>query len=870
MTAYLTIILVKQFTKENIMKKLVFLLAIYFSLLIPSYSGMIYQNFEKNDEAGWDGSCHVEKSEEAQSGSYSFQARCNEDWGYFFVRSQNGSWRNNLIQKNNDRLTFWIYALPVVETDNNIAVKIYDQHAYNKEGAEVWTDHKAIYGQWTKLTILFSQFPADLRLDVVDKIEFKTFYPGIYRIDDIQAVRENYVYQSFENQTGSIAPPIYGSAWNGAGFIQDKNTHDGNSAWKMILYKYWGGCKIQPEFSLLYNNERTFAHICLDDGVNDYLSFWVYAVPQNGLDNNLNVQFYDHGIHKTDKTKAEFWTSQVCQYKTWTRIVIPFSAIKEKHPELNLKNLHKIQIQMYWPGTYYLDQIQCGSDIPAWDIDALNQQSLEWNVKKKTNNFVLEKQITGDSNWTTVHSGSENIFDLRGMTAACQFRVRSEEFIDSENTIPYVSGWSDVLQYIPERNQVPQKIPYISANDTQLWRNGRPFKMHGVNMGNYFLLEPWMLGLNGKEYKDQEFIENILAQRFASEKKENLLQAHRQALLSEKDFHVLSQMNINFIRLPLYYKYFQDENGRIIEKGFDQLDQILNWGEQYGIYILLDMHGAPGSQSICFHTGKINFNKLFDDIEGPIYQEKTVALWTYIAKRYKDRPIVLGYDLLNEPLGVIDLDDPNDLKRIFDPDIFRAACHKMWGFYDRLYQAIRQVDSKHIIVMESLWEMTKSLPLPTEYNWENIVYQYHYYHWDKFNPDPCVSSDDPTLAMHHHLSDYIQSHENYIKMHSQHLSKYQEKIQVPVMIGEFTGFFSRDVWQLYLNTFDKYGWSWAMWSYKVSDNNSSWGLVIGIDSSNKIDLETDSYDQLLNKMMQSDFYHCRPNQSIVDIIRLSY
>jgi len=135
------------------MKAFTLSLIIYFSLMIPSYSGMIYQDFENNKQAGWKGSCCVKRSEAARSGSYSFQATCDEDWGTFFVNSQSGSWTNDLIQKNNDRLTFWVYALPIVETDNNIAVRIYDQFDYKKDGTEAWTDHNAISEHLTHVNL---------------------------------------------------------------------------------------------------------------------------------------------------------------------------------------------------------------------------------------------------------------------------------------------------------------------------------------------------------------------------------------------------------------------------------------------------------------------------------------------------------------------------------------------------------------------------------------------------------------------------------------------------------------------------------------------------------------------------------------------
>jgi glucosylceramidase len=160
--------------------------------------GLIYQNFEGSGELGWagDGStvrCSI-SGEPVHSGSYSWRIDSAVLFNYNFVRSKDGSWDVDFIQENNDRLVFWIYSLPAgsgEETDNTVAVKFYDTDAYNVNGYEIWTRYNANNGQWTKLTILFTQLPSDFNLRHVDKLEFKNYYPGTYYLDDIQAENED-------------------------------------------------------------------------------------------------------------------------------------------------------------------------------------------------------------------------------------------------------------------------------------------------------------------------------------------------------------------------------------------------------------------------------------------------------------------------------------------------------------------------------------------------------------------------------------------------------------------------------------------------------------------------------------------------------
>ena len=81
------------------------------------------------------------------------------------------------------------------------------------------------------------------------------------------------------------------------------------------------------------------------------------------------------------------------------------------------------------------------------------------------------------------------------------------------------------------------------------------------------------------------------------------------------------------------------------EDAFDVLDWALSMCEKYGLYAILDHHGAIGSQNMDFHSGNDEQLGLYGS---PEYKGKTIAMWKMIAERYRGREVVLGYDLLNE------------------------------------------------------------------------------------------------------------------------------------------------------------------------------------------------------------------------------
>src|SRR3546814_7247769 len=83
-------------------------------------------------------------------------------------------------------------------------------------------------------------------------------------------------------------------------------------------------------------------------------------------------------------------------------------------------------------------------------------------------------------------------------------------------------------------------------------------------------------------------------------------------------------------------------------EGFARIGRLLAWCRAHHIYLILDLHAAPGGQGNDLAISDRDPAKpsLWESAEN---QRKTVALWTRLAARYKDEPWVGGYDLVNEP-----------------------------------------------------------------------------------------------------------------------------------------------------------------------------------------------------------------------------
>jgi aryl-phospho-beta-D-glucosidase BglC (GH1 family) len=83
------------------------------------------------------------------------------------------------------------------------------------------------------------------------------------------------------------------------------------------------------------------------------------------------------------------------------------------------------------------------------------------------------------------------------------------------------------------------------------------------------------------------------------------------------------------------------------------VDQLLDWCEANEIYLILDLHAAPGGQGKDANISDYDPEKpsLWESSEN---QRKTISLWKKLAERYANEPWIGGYDLINEPNWDID------------------------------------------------------------------------------------------------------------------------------------------------------------------------------------------------------------------------
>ena len=363
---------------------------------------------------------------------------------------------------------------------------------------------------------------------------------------------------------------------------------------------------------------------------------------------------------------------------------------------------------------------------------------------------------------------------------------------------------------------------FLKVNGTQIRKQkgtGDIVYLRGTNAGGWLVQEDWM---NPTNASDQKTMMTTLANRFGASKRDELVSTYENNYWTTQDFDNCAEMGMSVIRLPFTYMNLCDDNGNLKSNAFDRLDWFVQNCSQRGMYVILDMHGAFGSQNGMDHSGEINDGKQL--YYNQSNKDKTLNLWKKIAEHFKGNPAVAAYDILNEP------------------GIKAAATYSLhWDFYNEIYNTIRSKDSNHIIIMESCWD-ADNLPRPSQYGWTNVAYEYHYYPWSAQN-----SSDAQKSYFSSKVSD-IANH-NY---------------GVPTFVGEFTCFEQAEGWKAAMSTFNSQGWHWTTWSYKVT-GNSSWGIYN--HNPEKVDIYNDSADTIKNKWSAVGTANGWKNDKIYNLVK---
>lgn len=328
----------------------------------------------------------------------------------------------------------------------------------------------------------------------------------------------------------------------------------------------------------------------------------------------------------------------------------------------------------------------------------------------------------------------------------------------------------------------PTGLNFLQTSGTNIVNaSGQVVLLRGLNLGGWFVMEPWMCPADSGGLQDTYSIISELDSRFGVATEQSLIRAYQTNWITTADLDNIKNGGYNCVRVPVWWGNFypiaNTTSSGWRSDAFTMLDWVVTNCAARGIYVVIDMHGVLGGQSTSDDTGQINLNAYWTS---SIDQSETAYTWAQIASHYNGNSTVAGYDLINEPVGA-------------------PGTNAVWNAYSSLYNTIRAVDPRHIIIMEDTFENwnLNMLPNPSGYGWTNIVYSAHQY-------------QSGTVAQVEAGSDGqvwdFESHGSY---------------NVPGYIGEWNDMgMGAACYDYSTNDYSHAGLAWTMWAYKAA-----YGLV---------------------------------------------
>lgn len=308
---------------------------------------------------------------------------------------------------------------------------------------------------------------------------------------------------------------------------------------------------------------------------------------------------------------------------------------------------------------------------------------------------------------------------------------------------------------------------------------GEKFFIRGTNLGHWLNPEGYMFAFG--KCNSPHMIDEMFKQLVGPEETRKFWKAFKENYITEKDIAFIAKTGANTVRLPLNYKLFTDED--YLDHtgpgdGFAIVDKVIGWCRKYGLKVILDMHSCPGGNTGDNIDDSWGHAWLFEEA---CYQKQYCEIWQKIAKRYANEPVVLAYDLMNEPISSR-LANMAELNKQLEHVQFLAI------------DAIRKVDKKHVVILAG-GQWNGNFNVFADFKKDpNMMYECH--HYDFGNP-------------------------NYNDGRVQEFARFRDKAGLPMYMGETGHNPSHDWYRQIRESMEKNNIGWTFWPYKLPEK-SGW------------------------------------------------
>lgn len=334
------------------------------------------------------------------------------------------------------------------------------------------------------------------------------------------------------------------------------------------------------------------------------------------------------------------------------------------------------------------------------------------------------------------------------------------------------------------KNSLPKPITDADRirieNGRFITEGGKPAILHGMNLND----ELFFCKRNSDIVNETvDEIYSAFEKRFGAYGARTLINEYNNAFITEADLKHIRKLGANCVRIPLrWYLIFRkpDCKGRPM---LERIEELIEKCRKLGLYVILDLHSAPEG---IFEDGKEGFEA----------RNAVVRIWSQLAVKYKNDPVIAAFDILNRPLN-----------KVADAEGKLDILHKL---YMRVFKAVRNIDESRILIMEASG-YADSLPQSGKYKDSGVAFGLYSHFHTTFETEAMLRS-----------------------------IKNGEKNGIPFVICKIR---SDDNWNYSLGKLCDIGVSWLAGDYKGTAGMSR--LYKG--ETEYADLDNESYDELTKK-----------------------
>ena len=366
--------------------------------------------------------------------------------------------------------------------------------------------------------------------------------------------------------------------------------------------------------------------------------------------------------------------------------------------------------------------------------------------------------------------------------------------------------------------------------------NGEKLLIQGTNLGNWLNPEGYMFHF--QDVSSYRLINEAFCELVGPDFTAWFWQEFKKNYITQEDIKYIKQTGMNSLRIPFHYKMFTDEDYMGLtanQNGFEMIDQVVEWCRQENLYVILDMHDAPGGQTGDNIDDSYGYPWLMDSEASKV---QFCEIWKKVAQHYANDTLILGYDLLNEPIAHYFLEQHANLNDSLEP------------LYKRCVDSIRTVDPNHIVLLGGA-------------QWNG---NFNVFNDSKFD-------DKMMYTCHRYWCDTLQSN-------IQDFVNFRDSVNLPIYMGE-TGE-NTDEWiAAWTRLMERNNIGWHYWPYKKMDSErgmvsikapENWNLIVDYtsqDRSNFAKIRAVRPDQAVVRKAMTDllenmkFANCNINKGYI-------